>query len=106
MVKNLKKLRLERGISQQTLAAAVGTSQQSINKYENHKVEPDIAMLIKLADYFDTTTDYLISRTDENGNNIKPSDSDLLIRNYRHLDKKQKLCVEMLIDTFVSSKTK
>ena len=60
MVKNLRKLRLSRGISQQQLADVLGTSQQSVNKYENHSVEPDISALIKLADFFETTIDYLV----------------------------------------------
>lgn len=41
-------------------------SQQSINKYENHGVEPDIDTLIKLADYFNTSVDYLIGHTNIN----------------------------------------
>ena len=36
MVKNLKFLRTNKGLSQQQLAEVIGTSQQSINKYENH----------------------------------------------------------------------
>lgn len=66
MVKNLKKLRLEAGISQQKLADIIGTSQQSVNKYENHNVEPDINSLIKLADFFGTSVDYLIGHTEIN----------------------------------------
>ncbi len=42
MVKNLKRLRSKAGISQRELAEIVMVSQQSINKYENHNVEPDI----------------------------------------------------------------
>ncbi|MBQ4036753.1 MAG: helix-turn-helix transcriptional regulator [Clostridia bacterium] len=52
MVKNLKMLRNQMGISQQGLADALGISQQSVNRYENHKVEPDIDTLIKIADFF------------------------------------------------------
>lgn len=62
MVKNLKKLRNERGISQRDLADIIMVSQQSINKYENHNVEPDIDTLIKMADYFDVSLDYLVGR--------------------------------------------
>lgn len=52
MIQNLKILRNKKGISQQKLADAIGVSQQSINKYENHKIEPDIDTLIKIADFF------------------------------------------------------
>lgn len=62
MVKNLKKLRNKKGVSQREIAKAVMVSQQSINKYENHDVEPDIGTLIKMADYFNVSLDYLVGR--------------------------------------------
>ena len=62
MVKNLKRLRSKAGISLRELAEIVMVSQQSINKYENHNVEPDIETLIKLADYFKVSLDYLVGR--------------------------------------------
>lgn len=65
MVTRLKQLRVKRGVSQLKLADAVGVSQQSINKYENHGVEPDIQTLVALADYFGTSVDYLVGRTDQ-----------------------------------------
>ncbi len=64
MLKNIKKLREELGISQQTLGEAVGVSQQSINKYENHPIEPDIDTLKKLSNYFRTSIDYLVENAD------------------------------------------
>ena len=63
MVANLKTLRVRGNISQQQLAAAIGVSQQSVNKYENHNTEPDIATLIELADYFRTSVDYPVGHT-------------------------------------------
>ena len=63
MLKNLKKLREEKGISQKQLADVVSVSQQSINKYENHNIEPDIDTLIKMADYFETSVDYIIGHS-------------------------------------------
>ena len=63
MLKNLKLLRNERHISQQQLADMIGVSQQSVNKYENHNVEPDLTTLIAIADFFDTSVDYIIGHT-------------------------------------------
>lgn len=42
---------------------SIGVSQQSVNKYENHSVEPDIAVLVRIADIFNTSVDFLIGRT-------------------------------------------
>ena len=64
MVENLKKLRKSAGVSQQQLADVIGIGQQSVNKYENHNIEPDIATLKALADYFLTSVDYLVGHTD------------------------------------------
>lgn len=64
MLKNIKKLRIDKGLSQQQLADIIGVSQQSINKYENHGVEPSIETLSLLADCFDTSVDFIIGRTE------------------------------------------
>ena len=64
MIKNLKQLRKEKGISQKSLGEVIGVSQQSINKYENYNIEPDISTLIQLADYFNTSVDYLIGNSE------------------------------------------
>ena len=63
MLDNLKLLRSASGISQKTLADSIGISQQSVNKYENHNIEPDIATLSRIADYFHVSIDYLVGRT-------------------------------------------
>lgn len=96
---NLKALRKETGISQQRLAETLGISQQSVNQYENHNIEPDIDTLSRLADYFHTTVDYIIGRT----NNRWPVDSARdarlnpdeteIIRLYRQLGQSDRDCV-------------
>ena len=59
-MKNLKSLRAERDLSQQQLAEQLGINQQSVNSCENRGTEPDIGMLMKMADFFHTSVDYLI----------------------------------------------
>ena len=99
MVKNLKNLRQAKGISQQQLAHLLGLSQQSINKYENHNVEPDIATLIKMAQFFETSVDYLIG----NKSVITTSKQDYsfhehkMILMYRKLSDAEKNCVDTVI---------
>ena len=106
MVKNLKKLRLKKGISQQQLADVVGTSQQSINKYENHNIEPDIAMLISFADFFQTSVDYLIGHTEiEHMIEVVHSydlnnDESLLMDSYRTLTDEQKESIHIVIQNY------
>ena len=56
----LRELRKEKGLSQTQLANELGMIKQTYSNYENEKREPNIATLIKLADYFDVSVDYLI----------------------------------------------
>jgi transcriptional regulator with XRE-family HTH domain len=65
-LKNLKLLRDNKGVSQRKVAAAIGSNQQSVHRYENGNYEPDIQTLMLLADYFDTTIDFLVGRTEIN----------------------------------------
>lgn len=76
-MENLKKLRLERNISQQKLAEAIGLSQQTITKYENGKSQPDFQTLMALAEYFHTSTDYLIGYTNNPGSNRTIADTNI-----------------------------
>ena len=61
----LLELRKKRGISQLKLAMDLNMNQNSISRYENGEREADYATLIKLADYFDVSIDYLLERTDK-----------------------------------------
>ena len=106
MVKNLRKLRLEKGISQMQLANAVWVTQQSINKYENHNIEPDIETLIKIADFFETSVDYLVGHTDI-AHIIEPvkaydlnDDEASLIEDYRRLSKRQKTAIKTVLESY------
>lgn len=57
-------LRKQRGISQLKLAMDLNMNQNSISRYETGEREADYATLIKFADYFDVSIDYLLGRTD------------------------------------------
>ena len=106
MIKNLRLLRENYGISQQKLADAIGLSQQSINKYENHKIEPDIATLIMIADYFHTSVDFLIGHADayaeSEGVPVYRMNADeiRLINQYRMLSITEKDSIHMVIDNY------
>lgn len=60
----LKYLREQKGISQLKLAMDLNMNQNSISRYENGIREADYTTLIKIADYFDVSIDYLLERTD------------------------------------------
>ena len=60
----LKLLRKQKNISQLKLAMDLGMNQNSISRYENMEREADYTTLIRFADYFDVSIDYLLERTD------------------------------------------
>lgn len=60
--KNLIELRKLNRLTQRDVARHLGISQPSYTRYENGKSEPTIENLIKLADLFDVSIDYLCGR--------------------------------------------
>lgn len=60
----LKKLRKQRKISQVKLAMELNMSQNSISRYENLERQADYDTLIRFADYFNVSLDYLLGRTE------------------------------------------
>jgi transcriptional regulator with XRE-family HTH domain len=64
----LKFLRKNAEVSQKELSEKTGIAQSVICYYENGKVEPSATSLIKLADFFGVSVDYLLGREDDFGN--------------------------------------
>ena len=58
----LKELRKKRNITQFKLAMDLNMSQNTISRYETGAREPSISELIKIADYFEVSLDYLLER--------------------------------------------
>ena len=56
----IKELRNEKNIYQQDLAAALMVSKSTVAMWETNKRVPDKIMLVKIAEYFDVTVDYLL----------------------------------------------
>ena len=58
----IKALRKEHGLTQTELGKVVGFTHVAVVKWENGQREPDFSTLMKLADYFGVSTDYLLGR--------------------------------------------
>lgn len=61
----LREIRKSRGISQLRLAMDLNMNQNTISRYETGEREPGISDLIKIADYFGVSIDYLVGRGNE-----------------------------------------
>jgi len=60
----LKELREEKGLSRMALAKELQVSDAAIGRWERGTRIISADLLIKLADFFDVTIDYLVGRTD------------------------------------------
>lgn len=63
MENRIKDLRKNRGLTQAGLGEIIGISQESISRYETEIVTMPVDILIKLAAFFNVTTDYLLGLT-------------------------------------------
>lgn len=59
----IKDLREDRDLRQTDVAEATGIAQRTLSNYETGKTNPDSFALIRLADFFDVSIDYLLGRT-------------------------------------------
>lgn len=63
---SLREKRKESGLTQSQTAEKVGVTQSTVSAWENGTVMPSAALLLKLADLFDCSTDELLGRTPAN----------------------------------------
>ena len=59
----LKELRTSKNISQKQIASQLDIADRQYRRYENEEQQPTLPIIIKLADYFDVSLDYLVGRT-------------------------------------------
>lgn len=90
-MEKLRELRKEKGISLKELGAAMGVAESTMSLYENGKRQPDYETLLKLAEYFNVTVDYLL-RGNDNSERL-PEELVILNRKARNMspEKRQKL---------------
>lgn len=63
---NIRNLRKDFNISQVQLALELGVTKQCVSNWENDNILPSIEMLIKIAKYFNVSTDYLLDISPDN----------------------------------------
>lgn len=104
MENNLKKIRNSKNLLQTKVAMDLNTTQETISSYETGRIFPNADMLIALADYYNTSIDYLLCRTkydlpidDIKPNNISESDF-MLLNKINKLSSINKAKIEGYID--------
>ncbi len=91
-MKKLKELRKKKNITQIRLSIAAEVSQETISAYESGKAFPSANTLIKIADFLDTSVDYLLDRTDNPNSTIYKENNlnEELLNNFSKLNTKEK----------------
>ncbi len=94
----IKKLRLEKRLTQIELAKIFNTSHATINRYEKGVNEPDSETITKFADFFNVSTDYLLNRTNKLNEAIPPEDgldpNNIEYKSYKEIIDKFKFLLE------------
>lgn len=71
----LYQLRKQKYISQEELADIMNVSRQSISKWELDQTYPDVDNLVRLAEYFDVSVDFLVTGEEKTPSNEPPKES-------------------------------
>ncbi len=95
-MERLRELREKRHVTQVRLSIAAEVSQETISAYESGKAMPSAETLIKMADFLNTSTDYLLGRINDDkplitiANEIADKQLEELLNNYAKLSISQK----------------
>ena len=98
-MKNLKELRQKINKTQKDVANDLGLQLQTYQNYELSRREPDNKMLVLLADYFNTSVDYILGRNNDNilNINILPPEEKNIISYVHQLSKENLMKAEAYI---------
>ena len=110
--KILKSLLEEHNLSQSTFANSIGYTQRAVSKWVNEQSEPTESAIVKAADYFELSTDYLLGRSDDFGNiviqngsesSFLPSQEQEFIVKLRSLSSSTQAMILRVLDNAVQS---
>lgn len=94
----LKQLRKERNLTQKGLAENLYTSQTTIYRYECGQTQPDLQMLINIAQFFGVSVDYLLENTQNGLPDAYLTEAERRhLRWYRSLDAQNRIKTDALI---------
>ena len=69
----LRRLREDKGLKQNEAAVALGISNVNLNRYETDKHDPDLDTIIKLSNFYDVSTDYLLGKCADLNTHSRPA---------------------------------
>lgn len=100
---NLEKLRKENKVSQAKLGEVLGITQQMVSNYEKDSSQPNIELLVKIADFFKVSIDALVGYTPVN-DEVKLAQKDRLMEYYDRLSEADRDKCFTIMQTIISMK--
>jgi len=99
----IKQLRQEKNWSQAQLGSKMGIHQKQVSAYERGRNIPSTEVLMKIADIFDVSLDYLASEAQGKPAKVNIKDKELLRRleDIDRLSEKDKVTIIEILDTFI-----
>ena len=101
--KIIKRLRKEKDMTQADLAKAVGVTTSSIGMYETGVRNPSYDVVVKLANYFNVTTDYLLGNNEQELSDLEEEDTSelkILFDKIRDLSEDDKKRINAIVEAF------
>ena len=87
----LKLLRQSKEMNQVQLASKLGVTKQTVCNWENDNIMPSVELLIRIADFFNVSTDYLLGRN-------QPEHGDILLLDVTGLKPRQLEHIKQIVD--------
>ena len=100
---NLEKLRKENKVSQAKLGEVLGITQQMVSNYEKDSSQPNIELVVKIADFFKVSIDALVGYTPVN-DEVKLAQKDRLMEYYDRLSEADRDKCFTIMQTIISMK--
>lgn len=103
---NLKEIRTRRNMTQQTVADYIGCSSVVYSRYERGTRQPSIEMLLRMADLFGVTVDFLLGRQDLEDSTLSEYEKKLVLASRNADERAKDDALQMLLThTFSEKKT-
>ena len=100
----LRDLREDKDMKQWQIAEILEMKQEQYQRYESGKRETPLHIMIKLAEYYDVSLDYLAGRTNDKGGlhcNYLDQEEKELLSCWKQLSSKQKRSVMEILDNYI-----
>jgi Predicted transcriptional regulators len=100
----LKELRQHRSLSQEIVAQSIGITRSAYSHYEINNRQPVYETLIKLAAFFEVTTDYIIDGDTRGAETQVAADTIEIIRLLNNMDEdKRKVSIDKMLEAIRES---